>query len=199
MYLTTMQIEPAKEGYLLAPERIMLRHSWISDSLKQIGKRPMRYLWRIEKHQENYHLILLSETLPNTQVLNRFGIAKTALTVFYRVDLKLKQKYAFKLVANPTKRISQTRKIVQLTSADDQLAWLKQKAAKSGFNLTKARITGQNKVTLAHNQQKPTILQSVTFKGQLEITDLTAFKKALTHGLGREKAYGFGLLTIKAV
>ena len=199
MYLTTMQIEPAKEGYLLAPERIMLRHSWISDSLKQMGQRPMRYLWRIEKRQEKYYLILLSETLPNTQVLNRFGIAKTALMVFYQVDLKLKQQYAFKLVANPTKRISQTHKIVQLTTATAQSAWLKQKAAKAGFHLTAAKITEQNKVTLAHNQQKPTILQSVTFTGQLEITDLTAFKKALTHGLGREKAYGFGLLTIKAV
>lgn len=199
MYLTTMQIEPAKEGYLLAPERIMLRHSWISDSLKQMGQRPMRYLWRIEKRQENYYLILLSETLPNTQVLNRFGIAKTALTVFYQIDLKLKQQYAFKLVANPTKRISQTHKIVQLTSVNEQLTWLKQKAKKAGFNLAAFNITEQNKVTLAHNQQKPTILQSVTFTGKLEITDLTAFKKALTHGLGREKAYGFGLLTIKAV
>jgi CRISPR system Cascade subunit CasE len=37
---------------------------------------------------------------------------------------------------------------------------------------------------------------SVTYEGTLKITDPELFKRALTVGIGREKAYGMGLLTI---
>jgi CRISPR system Cascade subunit CasE len=36
----------------------------------------------------------------------------------------------------------------------------------------------------------------VTFDGRLRITDLPAFRKTLTQGLGKEKAYGCGLMTL---
>ncbi|KIE28686.1 CRISPR-associated protein Cse3 [Streptomyces sp. MUSC 125] len=39
----------------------------------------------------------------------------------------------------------------------------------------------------------------VTFDGRLEITDLTAFRRTLTHGLGKAKAYGCGLMTLAPV
>ena len=44
-------------------------------------------------------------------------------------------------------------------------------------------------------------LKSVTFlkasyEGVLTITDLDALKKTLTSGLGKNKAYGFGLMTV---
>lgn len=39
-------------------------------------------------------------------------------------------------------------------------------------------------------------LRTATFEGELTVTDAEAFKKALIEGIGREKAYGCGLLTI---
>ncbi|MBD0746008.1 type I-E CRISPR-associated protein Cas6/Cse3/CasE [Streptomyces sp. CBMA152] len=36
----------------------------------------------------------------------------------------------------------------------------------------------------------------VTYDGRLRITDLAAFRRTLTHGLGKAKAYGCGLMTI---
>ncbi|MFF9315980.1 type I-E CRISPR-associated protein Cas6/Cse3/CasE [Streptomyces sp. NPDC014748] len=38
-----------------------------------------------------------------------------------------------------------------------------------------------------------------TFDGKLRITDLTAFRRTLTHGLGKAKAYGCGLMTLAPV
>ncbi|MGV9311831.1 type I-E CRISPR-associated protein Cas6/Cse3/CasE [Streptomyces sp. NPDC003691] len=38
-----------------------------------------------------------------------------------------------------------------------------------------------------------------TFDGRLEITDLAAFRRTLTHGLGKAKAYGCGLMTLAPV
>ena len=35
-----------------------------------------------------------------------------------------------------------------------------------------------------------------TFEGVLEVTDPDALRRALTHGIGRGKAYGCGLMTL---
>ncbi|MEV2199579.1 type I-E CRISPR-associated protein Cas6/Cse3/CasE [Streptomyces fradiae] len=39
-------------------------------------------------------------------------------------------------------------------------------------------------------------LTRATFDGRLRITDLAAFRRTLTHGLGKAKAYGCGLMTL---
>jgi CRISPR system Cascade subunit CasE len=38
-----------------------------------------------------------------------------------------------------------------------------------------------------------------TFDGRLRITDLDAFRRTLTQGLGKAKAYGCGLMTLAPV
>lgn len=40
---------------------------------------------------------------------------------------------------------------------------------------------------------------SVTYEGVLTVTDEELLKVALTNGIGREKAYGLGILTIVGV
>lgn len=42
-------------------------------------------------------------------------------------------------------------------------------------------------------------LTRATFDGRLRITDLAAFRRTLTHGLGKGKAYGCGLMTLTPV
>ena len=37
---------------------------------------------------------------------------------------------------------------------------------------------------------------AVTYEGILKVNDVEKFKEILTEGLGREKAYGMGLMTI---
>ncbi|MGW1728527.1 type I-E CRISPR-associated protein Cas6/Cse3/CasE [Streptomyces sp. NPDC002306] len=54
----------------------------------------------------------------------------------------------------------------------------------------KSRNTAENK------NGKPVSLVTVTYDGRLEVTDPTALRHALTHGIGRAKAYGCGLLTL---
>ncbi|MCX4920251.1 type I-E CRISPR-associated protein Cas6/Cse3/CasE [Streptomyces sp. NBC_00687] len=43
---------------------------------------------------------------------------------------------------------------------------------------------------------KPVTVLTVTFDGQLEITDPEALRRSLTQGIGRARAYGCGLLTL---
>ncbi|MFF2945584.1 type I-E CRISPR-associated protein Cas6/Cse3/CasE [Streptomyces niveus] len=42
----------------------------------------------------------------------------------------------------------------------------------------------------------PVSLVTVTFDGRLEVTDPQALRRTLTHGLGKAKAYGCGLMTL---
>ena len=37
---------------------------------------------------------------------------------------------------------------------------------------------------------------AVTYEGILQVNDVEKFRKVLVEGLGREKAYGLGLLTV---
>ena len=37
---------------------------------------------------------------------------------------------------------------------------------------------------------------SVTYEGRLQVKDVERFRNALTQGIGREKAYGMGMITI---
>ena len=62
-----------------------------------------------------------------------------------------------------------------------------------GFKLQNVRI---KKVKKYHVDQHDFTVKTVDFVGYLEITDLPKFKKALVNGIGREKAYGCGLLTV---
>ncbi|MEU6404053.1 type I-E CRISPR-associated protein Cas6/Cse3/CasE [Streptomyces sp. NPDC046985] len=42
-------------------------------------------------------------------------------------------------------------------------------------------------------------LTRATFDGRLRVTDLAAFRRTLTHGMGKSKAYGCGLMTLAPV
>lgn len=56
-------------------------------------------------------------------------------------------------------------------------------------------ITNRDWPVLEKNSRRMKISR-VTFEGFLKVTDLDKFRNVLTKGIGREKAYGMGLLTV---
>lgn len=46
------------------------------------------------------------------------------------------------------------------------------------------------------SRRAPVSLVTVTFDGRIEVTDPQLLRKSLTHGIGKAKAYGCGLLTL---
>lgn len=48
----------------------------------------------------------------------------------------------------------------------------------------------------SRDRSKPVTLVTATFDGRLEVTDPEALQRTLTHGIGRAKAYGCGLMTL---
>ena len=126
------------------------------------------------------------------------------------------QTLAFRLRANPTKRIGKTNvglpgKRVALVREEEQIGWLIRKGRGSeadgtgGFELVMNE--GAPSVTVVpegkkfgrktengHRHEMTHV--AVLFEGVLRITDADAFRRTLVRGIGSAKAFGFGLLSI---
>jgi CRISPR system Cascade subunit CasE len=114
------------------------------------------------------------------------------------------QTLAFRLLANPTKRLGKNaekaaRKRIGLTREADQLAWLQRKLESAGCLLVDARTGQQEKVkgSLHREDQKHNLsFQAVRFEGHLQINDPDKLLPALRDGIGPAKAFGCGLLSL---
>lgn len=82
------------------------------------------------------------------------------------------------------------------------LAWLKRRAAAGGFALEAAEPGPIVARTVSRNPReraRPMTFHEVEFTGTLRITDPERFGRAVTLGLGRGRAFGYGLLMARPV
>jgi CRISPR system Cascade subunit CasE len=131
--------------------------------------------------------------------------------------------WAFRLTANPVHHIrrpgdpkdARTRRAAHVTP-QHQLGWLLKRQEKAGFEVVRKpperRLTqhGDEHEVIVHDRlplrfdkrddestERTTVrFMRVTFDGRLRITNLDAFRRTLTQGLGKERAYGCGLMTL---
>lgn len=110
-------------------------------------------------------------------------------------------RYRFSLRANPTK--SRTigegnRKIRRaLLNREDQLNWLQGKAIQSGFEFSFSSIqitkVGDYRCTIRGHSA---LSIGFDFNGVLTVTNQEKFKHAFNTGIGKSKAFGFGMLLV---
>ena len=80
-----------------------------------------------------------------------------------------------------------------------QLEWLARKGEKNGFFLMDdTRVVEKRWYSFwkGGDKGKKVSLLSVSFEGSLIVTDEERFRRTLTEGIGRERAYGQGFLTV---
>lgn len=112
--------------------------------------------------------------------------------------------WQFRLTANPTKSCPGPahpgRGIVHAhCSVEYQKQWLLDRAEKHGFRLEPDGFTVVDTHWLQFHKgasRQTVSIRSVTYEGALAVTDAELFKKLLTEGIGRGKAYGLGLMTV---
>lgn len=133
--------------------------------------------------------------------------------------------WGFRLTANPVHNIRRQRdsreqptKRAAHRTPRYQMEWLLKRQEPSGFEIVRKpadrQLTPQgDEYELAVLDQLPlqfrrtpaarggndVRITRATFEGRLRITDLSVFRRVLTHGLGKAKAYGCGLLTLAPV
>jgi len=131
--------------------------------------------------------------------------ARTVPDLFYQKD-----RYLFKILANPTKTLSrrgpngnkkENGSHYAITRRDDLLGWISRKGARNGFCVLKEpELEISPPVFFKLKRKKDEgVLVGVEFSGALEVCERPKFIKAVHQGIGRARGFGFGMLVLKPI
>ncbi len=141
-------------------------------------------------------ILILSDRLPESAVNGMYGevICKDIPELFLEHS-----KYSFETVVNPCIRNNATGKLVPVKGRSAIADWFCDRAeAVWGFKVQRHKLeTGAIEVMRFRGKNKRQItIQRANIKGTLEVTDKRQFNNSFSHGIGRGKAFGCGLLKI---
>ena len=203
MYLSRVAIDVKKHESMKALSNLERLHGMVERSFT--GER-QRNLWRVDHLAGKDYLILLSPIPPqNDGIPKQIGYDDSVWeTKSYDGLVKrivTGSKWYFRLTTNPTRAImtdgKKRGKVKAITIAHKQREWLKNQAERRGFILQDGQfdIIQSEWKTIKKGGKEIQIL-GVSFEGVLTVSDADVFCSSLVSGIGREKAYGMGLLTV---
>lgn len=113
-------------------------------------------------------------------------------------EIFLQEKYyGFEVQVNPVKRENATGKIISVRGRENLLQWFASKAPSYGFEVYPESLTVQDTdVVTFEKKSQPVTLGKAVFIGKLKVIDRKLFISVFENGLGKGKAFGFGLLQI---
>ena len=207
MYLSRIKLNITSRKTMQALAAPNLFHGAIENA--ENGERT-RKLWRIDNlYGETYLLILSENMISFSSVAEQFGYGPDYECKDYNRLLDRitnGSRWRFRLRANPTVQSMQYSdgkgrgKVLAHITTAHQEEWLLKKAEKSGFSLSEGEwlVTESRWYTFNKNKDHKCNIRllAVTYEGVLTVTDADTFKDTLINGIGREKAYGMGLLTV---
>lgn len=203
MYLSRVALDVKKHESMKALYNLEKLHGMIESSF--LGERK-RNLWRLDQMEGVTYVLLLSIIPPQTNNLpeqigytNSKWETKQYDSLLARINIG--SKWHFRLTANPTSakptEDKKRGKVKAITTVQKQREWLVKQGSKKGFRLeeTQFDVVQSEWKTIKKNGKEIHIL-SASFEGVLTVTDADTFCQTLTSGIGRQKAYGMGLLTV---
>lgn len=186
-----------------------------------------RILWRVDQNRhENVLYIVGSEKPTSAGIVEQAGYdTRPAQSLDYTRFLRTLQKgqrWRFELLANPTYSQSNNGKrgrVKAHVSVEHQLEWLYKRAEKAGFALAprahdeasdeeRARWSLDDETAIVERRtldfrkgenRRHIRIVTARYRGTLEVTDPELLRATLTHGIGRARGYGCGLMTLAAV
>lgn len=203
MYLSRLKLDVNNRRTMQALVAPNLFHGAVESAFS--GERK-RNLWRIDRLNGETYLMLLSEDKPDlSNVAEQFALPEAQWeTLPYEKLLDriaVGSRWHFRLVANPTVRsVQKDHKVMAHITPNHQKEWLLKRAEHLGFELNEdeLQVTGSRWYRFRKKKDEKTYvsLLAVTFEGILTVRDAELFKQTLCNGIGREKAFGMGLLTV---
>lgn len=208
MILTRIELDPLNRQTMRAMVNPNLIHGAITSCLPQ---KTDRVLWRIDQiGGKDFLLILSQNNLDFSSVQKQFGYEECPIqSVDYNILLNkitAGSKWQFKLAVNPVRNlkpkndeVSKRWKVAAQIGVKNQKKWLIGQGDKNGFILEPDHFDIKEERWISfvkHQGSRQVTFLKVVFEGQLTVTDPEEFKKMLIQGIGREKAYGLGMLTI---
>lgn len=221
MYLGTFTFNPQRRGaQKLLGSPHALHAAVLAGFPDPSPSRTGRVLWRLDGDRHAPKLIIVSPTPPDlTHLAEQAGWP--TLEDAWRVKpyqplldrIQNDHRYAFRLTANPTHAAREGgtgrgKPRGHLTVAQQE-KWLLARQERVGFRTDERvdaagdihhdLIVRDRKLLAFRRRETEVILRVVTYEGVLTVTDRDAFVHALSHGIGRAKGYGCGLLTIAPI
>ena len=102
-------------------------------------------------------------------------------------------RFFFRLRGNNTARVERRSKTAVIPCTE----WLEKRAGMSGFEVIRLHIANSEYSQYITKKNHRFRLSSVLFEGLLQVIDPEKFEKAVAFGVGRGKAYGMGLLSLR--
>jgi len=203
MYLSRIVIDLNNRRAMQAMQNPEIMHGMVESCFP--GMRDRR-LWRLDELNGQTWLLILSADIPDlsplaAQISPCDAQAETRDYQRLLDRILTGSTWHFRLRANPV--VSEPcpgekrGKIKAITIAEHQREWLVRQGEKNGFRVA----PGQYDVVYSdwmnfRNKGRNLSVLSATFEGVLTVTDDALFRKALTEGIGRGKAYGQGMMTV---
>ncbi len=137
-------------------------------------------------------ILLLSNRPPSPPAHGEL-ICKTIPDDFLEQD-----RYGFEVTVNPTRRDSASGKLVAVRGREAVSEWFIERARRSwGFSVDPVRLQILNLgVQRIRKGEQLLTHGSATLKGVLQVSDRERFRSSFRQGIGRGRAFGFGLLQI---
>ena len=191
MFITKFSMNSQNHTIIKNFDNIANYHDFIESAFpaEQMAGIRRRHLWRINRG----NILLISENKPDLYELSKYATGIQVKNYQQLLDkLRNNQIYWFELTVNPYKQLKKQK----LLSDKGLIKWLQARETRYGFKLGQAQIKFQNDLFVKSHHYH---IHQVCMIGKLQILDVKKFKKLLTQGIGRNKAFGMGLMTVKLV
>ena len=168
------------------------------------GHNADRILYRLDNNDNNEYIIyVLSNDKPDyTGFIESYGwprldYDKQVQTMDFNKVLKSLHngmKIAFTLKANTAFRAADTGRIVYISSIENKMNWLRKKFEScADYDDNNVIIIGTG---VEHAKSD---MNYAVFQGIMTITNVNDFRELMLNGIGRNKAFGMGLITIAPI
>jgi CRISPR system Cascade subunit CasE len=181
--------------------KILISNFRVLGSLYDIHRRVMafagsgkRVLYRVEEDVSG--VLVLTDDFP------RGGVdwGKVVAVKEYCPVVGVGDEYCFRLLANPTRVVScgGGKSLRCILSWEDQRSWLLRKGVDAGFEVLGVSVVDKG-FCRVRKPSREWNCRAVLFDGVLRVVDEGLFSGCLFNGIGRGKAFGFGLLSVARV
>lgn len=141
-------------------------------------------------------ILLLSNRSPKEKVDGKYGeVQSKAISDSFLHH----SNYRFKVIVNPTKRDSASRKLVPIRGREAIHDWFAERAKTSwGFEVLpdQLQVDSINVLQFKDKNQRDITMAQAQVQGVLKVTDRQQFINSFSQGIGRGRAFGCGLLQL---
>lgn len=207
MFLSRVEIDCSNRIKMRNLSHLGAYHNWVEQAFPdEMNQRiRSRKLWRIDQIAGKKYLLLVSETKPDCNQMELYAVKGSFACKNYAPflnSIKQGDYYRFRVTLNPVRSVSEEGKkrgkVYPVYAEADQRKFFLERTAKHGFRVEEEQflIVERGEESLRKKGKGRIDLVKAVYEGRLTVEDSSAFTKLLCYGMGREKAYGFGMMTV---